>query len=84
MVLLILPQSLVPLFQQWEKRTPTKARPASRAFLIPKTEYEPEQPALAIFLVRMTGAFLIFVPIWTATTCLTETEPQRPETPSIA
>ena len=40
--------------------TPTKARQTGRAFPIPKTEYEPQQPALAIFLVRMTGAFLMF------------------------
>ena len=40
--------------------TPTKARQTGRAFPIPKTEYEPQQPALAIFLARMTGAFLMF------------------------
>ena len=44
-----------------ENRTPPiKARQTGRAFPIPKTEYEPQQPALAIFFLRMTGAFLMF------------------------
>lgn len=40
-----------------DNRTPPKkARPTSRAFLIWKLNTETQQPALAIFLARMTGA----------------------------